>query len=368
MRTIVYDHQTFSLQAYGGISRYFCELASRIDRADGFRARVVAPVHFNRHLAECDVPKTALYARKPWKTGPLFRAVNRVLGPGITARCEPALIHRTFFAQTERPRSVPVVVTVFDMINELLPDSFPSSDTTARDKRLCVASADHVLCISRSTANDLIRLYRLSPAKVSVTHLSCSQIFSLPAPLGETSPHGRPYLLYVGHRAGHKNFDALLAAYASSARLRAAFDLVAFGGMPLSPAERARIASFALAPGSVLHWTGPDDALARAYRHARALVYPSKYEGFGIPPLEAMSAGCAVVCSATSSIPEVVGDAARFFDPADIESMRDAVESAATDDSVHESLVAAGRLRARAFSWDHCAAETLAVYAELCAS
>jgi glycosyltransferase involved in cell wall biosynthesis len=368
VRTIVYDHQIFSLQPVGGISRYFCELALRVSRADGFGARVIAPLHFNHHLAECGAPKTALYLPKPWKAGPLFRCVNRWLSPGLTDRVKPALIHRTFFGLSERPRGVPVVVTVFDMINELFPQGFAASDTTARDKRLAVVKADHVLCISQCTADDVIRLLGVSPAKVSVTHLGCSESFSEPAPEDETSPHPRPYLLFVGHRAGHKNFDGLLSAYAASARLHSHFDLVAFGGLPFSRGERDRVASLGLSPDRVLRWSGPDTALARAYRHARALVYPSKYEGFGIPPLEAMSAGCAVACSDRSSIPEVVGQAARLFDPGQLDSIRCAVEAIAFSDAERVALIAAGRRRVLEFSWDRCAQRSADAYRKLIAS
>ena len=362
MHSVVYDYQTFSLQQYGGISRYFCEIAPRVHRAHGFKVRIVAPVHFNAYLSRCDVPQTALYMRKLWKTGPLFRAANRAFSPWLTQRHKPSLIHRTFFEPLDWPSSVPVIVTVHDMINELFPGSFPASDHTARNKRLCVERADHIVCNSHFTANDLIRLTGISCRKVSVTHLGCSGVFAAAAPLDEEPPHPRPYLLYVGHRAGHKNFGAALAAFAASHRLGAELDFVAFGGLPFSSAERERMAALRLTPDRVLRWSGSDAELAHAYRHARALVYPSTYEGFGIPPLEAMSAGCAVTCSNTSSIPEVVGEAALLFDPDDVESMRHAMEAVCLDDGIRAGLIAAGKRRVQQFSWDKCAADTVAVY------
>jgi glycosyltransferase involved in cell wall biosynthesis len=368
MRSIAYDYQTFSLQQYGGISRYFCELAARVNRAQGFEARVIAPVHFNRHLAECDVAKTGVYVRKAWKTGPLFRAANRTLSPRLIATYAPSLIHRTFFEPMKSPSGVPVVITVHDMINEQFPDTFSASDATARNKRQCIQQADYILCNSTCTADDLIRLSGVSRSKVSVTYLGCSEQFAADAPAGEAAPHPRPYLLYVGHRAGHKNFDAMLAAYAGSRHLREEFDLIVFGGMPFTRAERERMAALKLPREGVLRWSGSDAALARGYRHARALVYPSKYEGFGIPPLEAMRAGCAVACSNTSSMPEVVGDAALLFDPTDVDGMRYAMNEICFNDRTRSQLIAAGLERGRQFSWDRCASETLAVYGELTSS
>ena len=135
-----------------------------------------------------------------------------------------------------------------------------------------------------------------------------------------------------------------------------------FGGLPFSEDDMLRLAELRLDPDRVARWTGSDPDLARAYRHARVFVYPSRYEGFGIPPLEAMSAGCAVACSDTSSIPEVVGDAAVLFDPNDVDSIRLAMETACLDDGRRAQLVTAGKARAQKFSWDRCAADTLAVY------
>jgi glycosyltransferase involved in cell wall biosynthesis len=365
MHSIVYDYQTFSLQQYGGISRYFCELASRVHRAPGFQARVVAPVHFNDYLRDCDVPQTALHLPKLWKTGPLFRATNQLLWPACWGRHSPSLIHRTFFAPFPASNRVPSVVTIFDMINELFPETFPSSDRTAANKRLCVERAEHVLCISESTANDLVRLCGVPRERISVTYLGCSDVFADEAPDDEPPPQPRPYLLYVGHRAGHKNFDAMLEAYAGSRQLRTEFDLVVFGGLHFNRAERERIAELHIPQARVIRWSGSDAELARAYRHARALVYPSKYEGFGIPPLEAMSARCAVACSNVSSIPEVVGNAARLFDPNDLQSVLEAMEAVALNDGLRSNLIAAGLTRSQLFSWDRCADQTLAAYRPL---
>lgn len=368
MHSVVYDYQAFTLQQYGGVSRYFCELASRVQRAEGFCARIIAPVHFNSHLVDCPVPQTALHLRKRRRTGPIYRAVNRWLSPTLTRLHSPSLIHRTFFEPLGKPAGVPVVVTVFDMINELFAESFPSSDRTAQDKRACVEGADHVLCISECTASDLVRLCGIPREKISVTYLGHSDIFAAPPPAGESAPHRRPYILYVGHRAGHKNFDSALRAYASAPRLREHFDLVVFGGLPFNADDMLRLAELRLEPDRVLRWTGSDADLARAYRHARAFVYPSRYEGFGIPPLEAMSSGCVVACSNASSMPEVVSDAAVMFDPDEIDSIRLAIETACLDEGRRAQLVAAGKARVQNFSWDRCAADTVAAYGKVLTS
>jgi glycosyltransferase involved in cell wall biosynthesis len=251
---------------------------------------------------------------------------------------------------------------VYDMIHELFPDEFAASEMLIRNKRSTINTADHLICISHSTADDLVRLLNVPRSKISVVYLGYSDVFAKPASHIESSPHHRPYLLYVGLRNGYKNFVAALRAYAASRPLREAFDLVAFGGPKLSAEEHILISSLSLRPGSVVRMEGSDKDLARAYRHARAFVYPSKYEGFGIPPLEAMSAGCVVACSNASSIPEVVGDAAVSFDPLDIDDIRIALERICFDDTTRQQLIDAGAHRTQQFSWDRCARETVATY------
>lgn len=363
MPTVVFDHQTFVAQEFGGISRYFCELASRVHGLDGFQAKVVAPLHLNAYLPNCAVPKAAVRLNGKFRgRGRLCQVVNAALAPTLTRMSCPSLIHRTYYAPQPRVGDVPVVLSVFDMIHELFPENFAADDAVIRSKRGSVSAADHLICISQSTASDLVRLFDVPRSKISVIYLGYSEVFAEPAPQDESSPHDRPYLLYVGQRNGYKNFSTALRAYAASRLLREAFDLVVFGGPALSAEEHALIASLSLRPGRVVRMGGFDRDLARAYRHARAFVYPSKYEGFGIPPLEAMSSGCVVASSNASSIPEVVGDAAVTFDPSDIDDTRLALERACLDDTTRQQLLAAGAHRVREFSWDRCARETVAAY------
>jgi glycosyltransferase involved in cell wall biosynthesis len=363
-RRVVYDHQIFGLQRYGGISRYFCELAARIHGSRGFTAKLLAPIHFNKHLRDSEAPKWAVHADLNVRGfGRVLRTANRSIAPVATRALSPSLVHRTYYDPFDRGSHAPCqIVTVFDMIHELFPAAFPAGDPTIQRKRLSVQRADHVICISESTAKDLRNLLDIPPEKISVTHLGFSDTFAGIDQRGGISPHPRPYLLYVGHRDGYKNFEGALRAYASEPRLRDEFDFLTFGGHPFSARERLVIADLALRPDSVVRRSGGDDELARLYRHARAFVYPSQYEGFGIPPLEAMSAGCVVACSNTSSIPEVVGDAALLFDPSDQEQMVDALVLACFDEGTRSRMLAAGRERLLRFSWERCAQQTLDAY------
>ena len=170
-------------------------------------------------------------------------------------------------------------------------------------KRAAVDRADHVICISENTGETSY----VSSAPTREYKRCAPWIF---ADSGGERGRGRrrrarPSLLYVGHRGGYKNFNTLLQAYGNSPVLRE-FELIAFGGSPLPPTSRKRSDAWVSSSGRfesdpIKSW--------RSVTGAAAFVYPSKYEGFGIPPLEAMSHGCPVVCSNAGSIPEVVGDA-----------------------------------------------------------
>ena len=151
-------------------------------------------------------------------------------------------------------------------------------------------------------------------------------------------------------------------AYASSRRTSSEFDLVCFGGGPFGSDEILLFNKLGISEGSIEQVSGGDELLATYYSNASIFVYPSLYEGFGIPPLEAMSYGCAVACSNTSSIPEVVGDSAALFDPQSVDSLSETLEKTLFHSDFKRYLIEKGLNRIQQFSWERCAEETLAVY------
>ena len=359
----IYDHQIFSLQKHGGISRYVTEIAERIPKCAPIATRVVAPLHINEYLQSSSVKTSGTFVNWRFRgSARVQRAVNSVLAPPLTRAARPDLVHWTYYSPGPLARGTRTVLTVYDMIHELFPQAFHPSDPTSHNKRQCVEQADHVVCISECTKTDLMRLFGTPPSKISVIPLACSQSFDRASASLQAQAGSRPYVLYVGHRSGYKGYENALRAYAASARLRNEFDFVCFGGFDFGMGEIALRESLALRVGSVRRESGNDASLARAYRHAHVFIYPSVYEGFGIPPLEAMASGCPVTCSDVSSIPEVVGDAAELFDPLSIESIQAALERVCFDQSRRSQMIEAGLHRAALFSWDRCAEETAAIY------
>lgn len=362
---IAYDHQIFGWQAYGGISRYFYELANNIAKSGDSEVLVVSPLYVNFYLKE-RVNSFRVIGRKVLairRSGRVYRAINQLFAPKIMKSYVPDIVHETYYSNVSvAPKGCKVVVTVCDMVHELYPESFSTWDSTAREKAIAVERADHIICISENTKSDLVKILNVDPEKISVVHLG----FSLTQEarwkeLGQAETD-TPYILYVGSRGGYKNFTNLLTAFAADRGLYGEFQLVAFGGGPFTAGERILIAKLGLPLSRVRQLSGDDDMLADLYRGAAVFVYPSLYEGFGIPPLEAMSFDCPVACSNSSSIPEVVGDAALLFDPNSVQAITNALNDLINNIVLRDTLVARGRERIKLFSWSRCSEQTLKVY------
>jgi glycosyltransferase involved in cell wall biosynthesis len=368
---IVFDSQIFCAQQFGGISRYFASVAREMSAMPEVRPLIVAPLYINDYVGR--LPHNLVWGRKikPGKARVALGAASAIFGEMVQFARSPDIVHETYYyPQPRAPRRARTVVSVYDMTYERYPENFPKDDPIPGWKRKAVARADHVICISEHTRRDLLELCDVAPEKVSVTYLGYD---SLAALLTSQTPaevrtrfcgSDRPYLLYVGSRTGCKNFPALIRAFAASAWLKGNFTLLCFGGGAFTAEEQAMLAR-ANVTAQVRWANGPDATLADCYRHAAAFVYPSLYEGFGIPPLEAMSLDCPVVCSSASSIPEVVGDAAVTFDPSDADAIKAALERVLGSETLRAELVARGRERRELFSWLRCATETLGIYRKM---
>jgi glycosyltransferase involved in cell wall biosynthesis len=365
---VMFDSQIFCSQRFGGISRYIVSIAAEMEKLGNVVPRIVAPFHYNEHLEQ--LPKRIVYGRKiPALAHSTLIAYAAGALPARIAqhRFRPDIVHNTYYYPAMRTPGAAKIMTVHDMIHEKYPSGLSGGSLIARWKAASVSQADHVICVSESTRRDVLTTYGVDENRVSVTHLGCDAVTRMLAE--ESSNHFRirvlgsdsPYILYVGSRVGYKNFDGLLRAYAMSPWLRNNFHLLCFGGGDFTSAERSAISSANVTEG-VKYVGGSDEELAGCYSYASLFICPSHYEGFGLPPLEAMSFACPVACSDTSSLPEVVGDAALMFDPKYPEAICVAMETVLNSPSLAASLVERGRARIRNFSWQKCAQNTVAVY------
>jgi glycosyltransferase involved in cell wall biosynthesis len=262
---------------------------------------------------------------------------------------------------------IPEVFTVYDMIHELFPQHFPPSAPAYRgliaEKTACFARAAALIAISERTRQDVLELHPgLDPARITVAPLGVDDVFFEGEPA--RAPAGRPYILFVGQRKGYKNFARLAEGFALSG-LGAHMELRVLSpeARPFTPGESDRLRELGLHGSVVLSPELTDAALREAYAGAVALAYPSEYEGFGLPVLEAMAAGTLVAASQAGSLPEVGGRAASYFDPRRPESIAQTLrEVAGLARDERAARVRLGQAHARAFSWARCQQHTMAVF------
>lgn len=358
---ILFDYQIFALQSFGGISRYYCELF-RILRKIGLNARLFVPFHINHYLSDYQLDSDV--GQKIPNLGKAMYFVRKLNG-GITSlflkKFKPAILHETYFRFERYPDyGQRTVTTVYDMTMEKFFDP-QLKDPESQKKLASVKRADKIICISDNTRKDLCDVLGVNPEKTSVIYLATS----MQKPDKSLHPfEGRPYLLFVGNREGYKNFELLLRAYCSSAILQNEFLLVCCGGQPFSEAEVMFFRDNHI-QDKVIHLAGNDKNLVQCYSQARGFIFPSKYEGFGIPILEAMNCDCPVLCSNTSSFPEVAGDAAKYFDPESVDDLQDKLEKTLFDDTAINELIRRGKMRRADFSWEKCAEQTQMFYQSL---
>lgn len=346
MTDLLISEATLRGATHSGVARYM----SHIVRA--------AAGHFGPRAA---VASAARMAPAPvrWIPVPRFPGSGRLHVQDVIVTAAAAVLRpRLFFSGYYGSARVaaPQVFTVYDMIHELYVGAMD-------EKRRCLERATALIAISHNTAADIVRIYpQVDPAKITVTHLGVDDAFF--APRRSAAPE-RPYFLFVGTRVGSKNFLRLARAFAASG-VGESFDLrVVSRSGAFSAEERAAIGD---APVTLQAPLSEDD-LIDAYANAHALLYPSEYEGFGLPILEAMAAGTLVAASRAASMPEVGGEAAFYFNPLDEQSIAQSIATMARlPREAREARIAEGLRWARTFTWARCEAQTMALFEKLLSS
>ena len=258
----------------------------------------------------------------------------------------------------------PTLVTIYDLSFVRHPEWHPA-DRVKYFERYCLKKlpqADAILTISEFSKREIMGLLNLPPDKITVTLLGVDRIFTP----GRQRVPGLPerYILSLGNLEPRKNLPVLVHAYASlPGDLQERYPLVIAGAKAWHHHELNSTLSSLERKGKII-LTGyiPQGVLPNLYKNASLFVYPSLYEGFGLPVLEAMASGVPVITSNTTSLPEVVGDAGLLVDPQNVDALREGISRLLVDDTLRRDISGKGLERARLFSWEKCSRETLAVY------
>lgn len=351
-----YDDQIMILQRRGGISRYHVELIRefRADPGLGVDPEVDWRSSRNEHAVAAGLGRSTDRRRRR-----LTRLARRL--PSMpwqrTNVYHPTYYDAAYLPDTPEP---PMVVTVHDMIPELLPGLFPRGNPHLA-KEGFVRRASAILCVSESTRQDLVNVYGPLEALVEVVPLAVGSEF---AP-GQPRPDGLSdsYILFVGRRGAYKDFGVAVEAFAAIRAEYPDLSLVAVGGGPFKDDELANMRRLSI-ERFVYRVDATDAELPSLFGCARAFVFPSRYEGFGLPTLEAMACGTPVVVADSSSHPEVGGGAALYFAPGDASALGAQLLRVLGDAELRQAMVSSGLDRAATFTWRQTAVRTRDVYAK----
>jgi len=383
MIKVLYDHQVFDMQKYGGISRYFSELFNNFQPP--LNVEPLLPFHYT----ENELLKSSLSFRsanfKNWKFSSarkqsLLRKVLKLydfVDPSSNINCVTKALkensfdifhptyYNTYFLKYLKEK--PFVLTVHDMIHEIYPEYFAADNKTISNKKKLVLKADKIVAVSDCTKRDLLRFYDIPADKIQVIYHGDSMS---PVPIQSVVNLSLPskYILYVGSRAIYKNFNAFIRSIAPILQDDRELYVVCAGGYQGGnqfSADENKLLDQLNIFGRVKIFAADDQLLKVLYKRAICFVFPSLYEGFGIPVLEAFACDCPAIISNTSSLPEVGGTAVAYIDPTNITNMTETIREVVSNKLIRERMAAEGRTQLSKFSWAKAAEETSILYKKI---
>jgi glycosyltransferase involved in cell wall biosynthesis len=354
-----------------GIARYLLGLMREVERSGGFAPDYFYATHWSRELKPAGGgpvgPDVVRMIRSVRLLSPLIRTIQRRNFAAGLRRGDFALYFEPCYLPFDTP--LPTVITVHDLSHLRHPETHPAARVRQLEQGLppAVDRAACILTVSEYTRREVIAVFGVNPDRVVATPLGVEARF-YPRPRGETAPllmplnltHGR-YFLAVGTLEPRKNVLMTLEAHSRLPdRVRGDWPLVVAGMSGWLTETISRRLELARSRGQVkLLGHVSDDQLPSLYAGAAMLSYPSIYEGFGLPPLEAMASGVPVAASDRASLPEVVGDAGILLEPDDIEGLTSVMLRIIEDAAFANDLRARGLERARRFTWQRCAYLTM---------
>jgi len=365
---VIQDH-------FPGIGRYVFNLIDAL--APQLDGELLALVDENAANTRYELSRLARHPNvRPVPTDiPIFHWRSQTALPRLIRSLSPDVAH---FPYNVRPLrvSVPSVLTLYDVIPRRFPEYYPGLTRHKIEaiQRTAIRASDAFVAISQSTAEDFVELYGIEREKIVVTPLAPDPVFH-PRPQAELDDFRRKkglpagYFLYLGSNKPHKNLPRLIRAWAKIPKSQIRNPKLILAGHWDDRYPEAKELAASLGVTDSVHFLGPvsGDDLPLLYAAARAFIFPSQYEGFGLPVLEAMASGVPVACSRAPGLTEVAGEAALTFDPLRVDEMADVIFRLGTDASVRAHLTRLGAKRASAFSWGKTALLTFRAYRKVLA-
>lgn len=369
--------RTFWFSKFSGVSRYVCELSEELFKK-GIQVHIPITNTPNEYLKQssffhktsaetCSAPLYVRAMNNVLKATPLREKARRhVLRHEALKALRSGVfdvIHPTHNNATEilpLIGNTPLVITIHDMTQELFPGSFAKHDPSAFRKKRFASRADRIIAISECTKNDIVRILDISPDQIDVVHHGNSLVLPANADAIHISLPAR-YVLFVGGRNGYKNFARFAEAFSKVAAHDKTLRLICAGGGGFTSNEIEMLNQLQIVERCEQRWV-TDEELAILYNRSLCFVYPSEYEGFGLPILEAFACGAPVLCSRASCFPEIADKGAEYFSAIDPEEMAACMKLAIESADMRQHLRDAGKVRLSDFSWKNTAEKTIESY------
>lgn len=366
---ILLDPQIYNSQKYGGISKYYTEIFLKLQKNE--KIKVIVPLNngVNHHFNESELVSMEQYAynffvkimaklRLKYKLN-IKSIKNKIVLKKISKQKYDLFIptyYDSYFIN--HIGSKPFILTVYDMIHELFPEYFINDNKVVLNKLLLMEKATRIIAVSENTKRDIVKIYpHIDNLKIDVVYHGCSlninsrKVADLPL----------KYILFVGNRGIYKNFIFMVNSIEELLKRDEELYLVCAGGGSFDNNEIDFISKLGL-DKKIIQRDFKDNELGTYYKMAKCFVFPSLYEGFGIPVLESMACGCPIVLTNNSSFPEVAGNAGVYFELNNSTDLKEKIEKLINDDSMRMEFSLKGLEQVKKFSWDKAVRECLTVY------
>lgn len=356
---VLFDHQLFAYQRYGGASKYFACLLHALPRDLWDTTTLFSNNEYVKHLNlfSCRHFLDKYYFRGQ---GRIMNEINKPYTVYQLRKQKYDVFHQTHFepyclkAIGKKP-----MVTTFHDINH---STFNPNARIVAMQRKSLKRADGIVAISHNTKKDLMNVFEVDESKVHVIYhgIEIKKYVNSPSALDGID---YPYILYVGTRGHHKNFRRFVKAFSIFHRKFPDVKVICTFN-PFTREEQLLFKQYGIVD-SMIQMSVNEEMLMQLYRKAFFFIFPSLYEGFGMPILEAMANQCPVLLSDASCFPEIASDAGLYFDPLDVEDMADKMIRITDNPKLRTSFISKGIDRVKFFSWEKCAREHLKVYQSL---
>lgn len=359
--SVLFDHQTFTNQEFGGISKYFFELINILNEKNLVETNFSFKYHKNHYLQNLNHDQLCYIGKYNFRGKTrILKYYNKNVSRWNINKNEYDILHPTYYNNYFiKNLKKPYVITVYDMIHEKFPQYFKDSDKIIKEKKNAIINSTKIIAISNSTKNDLLDFYNIPKNKVEVVHLATNSV----APFSkETLKNKKPFFLFVGSRNGYKNFNFMVKAI--SRYLEKDYELFCIGGGTFKIEENNLFRKLNISD-NVKWFSADENTLSMLYKSCEALIYPSLYEGFGLPILEAFASDCIVVSGSGGSLKEIGGDASIYFNYDDYKSLTEAVEKAIIVKKSDTEFVKRATRQLNNFSWSNTAINTFKIYESL---